>query len=188
MRTHIKNTKDIVSRYIDMFINEDDICLDATIGNGNDINRIADKIGYGGKVYGFDIQDIALENTKNLLDSQGNLDKVTLIKDGHENLDYYINEKLNFIIYNLGYLPKGDKNIKTNDTTTIISMTKALNMMATNSIMLITAYLGHPGGKDENYAVKELLSSLNQKIYNVVGYEFINQRNNPPILYAVEKL
>lgn len=185
---HIRNTKNIVTEYLNRYIEKGDICLDATVGNGNDINKIAGLVGKNGKVYGFDIQALAIDNTKELLRSHDILDRVVLIKDGHENIDHYVDESLKLIIYNLGYLPKGDKHIKTNENTTIISIKKALNLMAKKSIMLITTYIGHPGGNEENIAVNDFLSSLNQKYFNVVKYEFINQMNHPPILYAVEKL
>ena len=187
-KDHIRNTRNIVSQYLNRYIKEDDICLDATIGNGNDINRIAKLVGENGKVYGFDIQALAINNTKKTLMAQDIIDRVILIKDSHEHIDTYIEEKLNFIIYNLGYLPKGDKNIKTNEKSTIISINKALNLMASGSIMLITTYTGHPGGSSEDKAVNEFLSSLDQRVFNIVKYDFINQMNNPPILYAVEKL
>lgn len=185
---HIRNTKDIVSVYINRYVNLDNTCLDATVGNGNDICRLGKLVGKNGKVYGFDIQEIAIENTKNLLEKQDVLNRVKLITDSHENIDYYIKEKLNFVIYNLGYLPKGDKSIKTNEKSTIISIGKALNLMDNNSLMLITTYIGHLGGKSENDAVNKFLSSLNQREFNVIKYEFINQRNNPPMVYVVEKL
>ena len=185
---HVKNTKDIVSQYMYKFINLGDICLDATIGNGNDISKIAKLIGDSGKVYGFDIQNLAIENTKKLLISEKVINRAEIINDSHENIDRYVKTKLDFIIYNLGYLPKGDKNIITNVKSTIKSINKALELMDINSIMLITTYIGHLGGKDEDYAVNQLLSSLDQKAFNVLQNDFINQKNNPPKIYIVEKL
>ena len=55
----------------------------------------------------------AIERTKEKLACE-NLDKhVILILDGHENIDLYVKEEVDFVIYNLGYLPRGDKNIIT---------------------------------------------------------------------------
>ena len=185
---HVRNTKDIVYQYMNRFIRLGDICLDATIGNGNDIYKIAELVGPRGKVYGFDIQNIAIENTKKLLESKNVINRTEIINDSHENIDRYIKTKLNFIIYNLGYLPKGDKTIVTNVKSTIKSINKALNLMNINGIMLITTYIGHLGGKSEDQAVNELLSSLDQKVFNVLKNDFINQKNNPPRIYIVEKL
>lgn len=187
-KNHIRNTQNIVSKYMNFHIKEGDICLDATVGNGNDISTMAKLVGNKGKVYGFDIQDLAIGNTNKLLESQDLKDRAILIKDSHENVNNYIQEKLNFIIYNLGYLPKGDKSIKTNGTSTVSSIKKALNLMDTYSLLLITSYIGHPGGKEENISVSELLTSLDQREFNVIKFDFINQINTPPILYVVEKL
>lgn len=187
-RKLVRNTMEIASDYIHKYVKVGDICLDATLGNGNDISMIAKLVGNKGMVYGFDIQDIAIENTNTLLMSENLINRVKIINDSHENIDKYIDSKLDFIIYNLGYLPKGDKNIITNSETTIKSIRKSLNLMGSRSIMIITTYIGHPGGKEEDYAVSELLSSLNQKSYNILKNEFINQINKPPKLYIVEKL
>lgn len=185
---HVRNTKNIVSKYFMSFIKDGDVCLDATVGNGNDIAAISKLVGDHGKVYGFDIQNLAIDNTRELLKSQNTLGRTILILDSHENLDKYIRESLDFIIYNLGYLPRGDKRIITNEKSTIISIEKSLKLMRKGSIMLITAYPGHPGGMYENTAVSETLSRLKQKDFNVLKYDFINQKNDPPVLYAVEKL
>lgn len=48
-------------------------------------------------------------------------------------------------------------------------------------------YYGHPGGDYEKNQVFELTENLDQKKYNVLKYEFINQNNEPPILIAIEK-
>ena len=45
-------------------INKDDITIDATIGNGHDTAILAELSKF---VYGFDIQELALVNTTNLL-------------------------------------------------------------------------------------------------------------------------
>ena len=102
-------------------------------------------------------------------------------------LIYILRKKIDFIIYNLGYLPKGNKNIKTNKNTTSVSLKKSLDLLNDNGIILITCYIGHEGGIEEKDAVEELLKGLDQKKYNVIKYDFINQKNFPPILYGVEK-
>ncbi len=174
----------------DMFkahIRDGDVVLDATVGNGNDTLDLARLVGSKGKVYGFDIQDMAIKNTKKLLTKNNQLENVILINDNHINIDKYIDEPLNLAIYNLGYLPKGDKNLKTDASSTVISVSKALDLLKKNGILIITSYIGHPGGLEEKEALEQMLISLNQKEYNVLKNEFINQQNFPPLLYIVEK-
>lgn len=183
----IVNTLKISQDIMDKYVKEGNTVLDCTVGNGNDTLQLAKLVGKNGKVYGFDIQKKALEITLELLNSKNLSNRVELIKDSHENIDLYIKEKLDFIIYNLGYLPRGDKSITTNSHSTLISLKKSLELMKNNGIILITSYIGHEGGMDEKDSIEDLLSQLNQKRYNVVKYDFINQRNYPPILYGIEK-
>jgi len=184
----IINTNTIVKELMINAVNEGSIALDCTVGNGHDTSLLAELVGNNGKVYGFDIQNKAIKITSELLKKINLEDRVTLIGDSHENIDKYINEKLDFIIYNLGYLPSGDKSIKTNKDSTIRSIMKSLILLSNRGLMAITVYVGHIGGLDEKIAIEELLSGLNQKEYNVLKYDFINQMNNPPILYVLERL
>ncbi len=179
----LKISRDIIYKYV----KDGHTVVDCTVGNGNDTILLAKLVGLTGKVYGFDIQKEALDITLKSLTCENLDNRVRLIMDGHENIDLYIDEKIDFAIYNLGYLPKGDKNIKTNKDTTLISLKKALNLLNDNGIILITCYVGHEGGLEEKKAVEEFLINLDQKKYNVIKYDFINQRNYPPILYGVEK-
>lgn len=183
----IVNTNWIVRDLINRHVKQGNVVLDCTVGNGNDTVILAELVGPEGIVYGFDIQDLAIERTKNNLIEKNLIDRVKLIKDSHKNIDNYIEEKLDFIIYNLGYLPKGNKTIKTKKESTILSIKKALELLNKSGIILITVYLGHEGGIEEKEGIEQLLSSLNQKEFNVLKFDFINQINNPPVLYGVEK-
>lgn len=183
----IVNTLKISGDIINKYVGEGDIVLDCTVGNGNDTMQLAEMVGDTGKVYGFDIQNKALEITLESLTCENINNRVELIQDSHENIDLYIRDKLDFIIYNLGYLPKGDKSIRTTSDTTLISLKKSLDLLKANGIILITSYVGHEGGLDEKNSIEELLSKLDQKKFNVIKYNFINQKNYPPILYGIEK-
>ncbi|MGN9164119.1 class I SAM-dependent methyltransferase [Tissierellaceae bacterium HCP3S3_D8] len=182
----INNAVSIVHNLMKEHLKSGDVVLDCTMGNGKDTLLMAELVGPLGKVYGFDIQDIAIENTKDLL-KELDYNNTILIKESHEFIDRYIDEALDFIVYNLGYLPGGDKNIKTKVSTTISSIKKALKMLKPNGILCIVSYIGHDGGMEENIGISELLSELDQKTFNVLKFRFINQKNNPPILYVVEK-
>ena len=87
---HFINPVETVKKIISYYVKEGQIVLDCTVGNGNDTLFLAKLVGKTGKVYGFDIQSTAIKITKNKL-LEKNLDKrVTLINDGHENIDKYI--------------------------------------------------------------------------------------------------
>ena len=183
----LTNTVSITKFYIESHVKSGQVVLDATVGNGNDTLLLAEKIGAHGKVYGFDIQDEAMQNTTKLLKHNKLLERVDLIKDSHENIKEYISCKLDFIVYNLGYLPGGNKDIVTKPSSTIKSIEASLDLLNNNGLLLINAYIGHANGFEEKEKIENMLKSLNQKNFNVLKNTFINQKNNPPILYIIEK-
>lgn len=166
------------------------VVVDATVGNGNDILYLLKLIGREGIAYGFDIQDIAIKNTqeKIKIDNNGVVpDNCILINDGHQFLDKYVNTQVNFIVFNLGYLPKGDHNIITTPANTIIAIEKSMKILKKSGCICIATYLSHKGGMDEYDAVTDFLKQVKQEEFNISKIEFINQRNNPPVLFLIEK-
>jgi len=160
------------------------VCVDATTGNGHDTLFLADLVGEKGYVYGFDIQQQAIDMTAEKL---GNHSHVKLICDGHEKMREYIEGPVDFVIFNLGYLPKADKSITTQKDTTLFAIDAALSLLKCHGILWIVIYPGHEEGKEESSAVLDYVQTFNQKDYSVMKSEFINQRNNPPYIIAIEK-
>ncbi len=166
-----------------------DTVIDATVGNGNDTVLLAQLVGPFGKVYGFDIQEEAIANTSTKLLLTGQLEHVKLINDGHEKMTEYIpnNTQVSAVTFNLGYLPKGDKNITTLPDTTLKAIKLSLGLLRRQGIISIMVYSGHESGKIEKEAIDEFVIHLPQDEYNVLVYKFVNQKNNPPYLYVIEK-
>lgn len=178
---------EIAKNIMNAHVKPGQIVLDCTVGNGNDTRLLSLLVGEKGRVYGFDIQSVAIERTREKLKKEGLEDRVILINDSHEYIDKYIFKGLDFVIYNLGYLPKGNKEIRTNANSTLKSIEKALCLLNDNGLLLVTCYTGHEGGMEEWKALKQYFMGLNQYDYSVLELEFINQKNNPPILYGIEK-
>lgn len=178
---------EIAKVVMNMKVKNGSTTLDATMGNGNDTAFLAGLVGHEGKVFSFDVQDLALRNTKKRLEGLGLLERVELIKDSHENLDLYVEEVIDLAIFNLGYLPGGDHSIITKPSSTIIAIKKVLELLNKNGILLVVLYYGHSGGKEEKEKVEDLLRLLDQREFNVLKFDFINQKNNPPVLIGVEK-
>ncbi|WP_333887639.1 class I SAM-dependent methyltransferase [Clostridium sp.] len=168
-------------------LKEGDIAVDATMGNGNDTVFLAELVGQSGKVYGFDIQEDAIKSTQKKIIDKNLFKYVKLINDGHENMDNYISEKVKLVIFNLGYLPKGKHYITTNADTTLIALKKALNLIDKNGVVILVVYYGHEQGKYEKISLEKYSRKLDQRKYNVVKMDFINQINSPPMLMVIEK-
>lgn len=155
-------------------IKKGDIVVDATCGNGNDTLMLS---LLSKKVYAFDIQKKAIEKTKNLL-KKNNVNNVFLINDSNELIDEYLNDykgKISLVIYNLGYLPGGNKTITTNHKTTLKSVKKALDMLNNKGVILIVFY-PHEEGKKEQETVLDYLDKHN---INYVKYTNTNNVNAP---------
>lgn len=182
-----KNTVEITDYYINLFKDKIINAVDMTIGHGNDIYKIARTVDSESEILGFDISEIAVENTKKLLNEFKEYN-IKVIKDSHENIIQYTNKKLDLIIYNLGYLPKGNKNITTDYKTVITSLKYVLNALNISGIIIMTFYPGHINGKLESIEIEKFLSKINQKNYNILKYDFINQINNPPYVVVIERL
>ncbi|QIL46057.1 methyltransferase domain-containing protein [Vagococcus coleopterorum] len=166
-----------------------DTVVDATVGNGFDTLFLAELVGTDGTVIGFDIQAQAIETTlMKLKDTQ--LDKqVSLYQQGHETVSSVISkeDKIKAAIFNLGYLPKADKNIITQGPTTIQAIETLMEHLTPLGRIIIVVYYGHQGGPEEKNQVMEFVKTIPQSHFNVLSYQFINQKNQPPILLAIEK-
>lgn len=161
-------------------LNKDDIILDMTVGNGKDTLFLVKNFKF---VYGFDIQEIAIKKTKELLKEYVNY---LLINDSHLNFDKYVKEEFSGAIFNLGYLPGGSKDIHTESRVVIDTLKKVFTKIKKGGICVIVLYPGFPSGYEEANTITEYLKTLNQQDYSVLKYEFINQINNPPFVLVVK--
>jgi len=183
----LKNALYISHRIIEKVVMPGDIVVDATAGNGNDTLFLANLVGDEGKVYAFDIQDKAIENTKKRLLENDKYKNVKLIKDSHENMDKYVPDGVKAVMFNLGYLPGGDHSIGTKPSSTIKAMEKALSLLIPEGIITIVVYYGGDSGFEEKEAVMEYVKTIDYKKATVLVHEFVNQINCPPIAICIEK-
>ncbi|MBD1380216.1 tRNA (mnm(5)s(2)U34)-methyltransferase [Metabacillus arenae] len=168
-----------------------DIVIDATAGNGLDTVFLAELVGEYGHVYGFDIQEEAILNTANRLKEKDLESRATLTLDSHEMVKKHIPVKFHgqasAAIFNLGYLPGGNKAITTAPSSTILAIEEILDLLKPEGIIIIVIYHGHETGKMERDAIIQYAMSIDQKKAHVLKYQFINQANNPPFIVAIEK-
>ena len=164
-----------------------DHVVDATAGNGHDTLFLAELVGEYGHVTAFDIQKEALERTSLLLTENKMSDRVTLVHDGHQNLDRYIHEPVSAIMFNLGWLPGGDKTITTLWTTTKEAIQKALVALLPLGVCTICVYPGHAEGENEKNELAVMLSQLKPQDFNVLHHDFINAGPGAPQCYIIQK-
>lgn len=183
-----KNALHISHEIVKKVVNQGDIVVDATAGNGNDTLFLANLIGDNGKVYAFDIQDKALKNTRIKL-AQNNFNKrVQLINDGHQYMDKYVPKGIKVVMFNLGYLPGGDHFISTQAKNTIAAIETSLKLLQVKGIIMMVIYYGGDSGFDEKNAVMEYIKLLDYKKYSVLVMDYINWINCSPIAVCIEKI
>ena len=187
MENIVTNAVELAKRLCRLKLSEGDKAVDCTMGNGNDTAFLCSLVGDTGKVYAFDIQEQALKNTRQKLRESGFLDRAELILAGHETLAHYVKDQVRLIIFNLGYLPKGDHAQTTRAETTLEALRKSLELLEAGGAAILIIYPGHAEGKREKDALAEFTSALDQKAFSVLHCRFTNQVNNPPELICLEK-
>ena len=181
---------DLAHQIIAEVLTADDVVIDATVGNGHDTAFLARQVGGGGQVYGFDIQSDAIHNTESLLKAQETVDRVLLFQTGHENLSKYIplrhQNMIRAVMFNLGYLPGGDKQLTTSIESSLVAIKSAVQLISVGGRISILCYTGHPGGQEETETIKTYAQSLPNE-FDVTIQAPITKVKLPPELIIIEK-
>ena len=158
------------------------VVIDATLGRGRDTLFLAKNISVK-KIFAFDIQSQAIEESKKLFVNANVIDKIFLYNECHSKIDSFVKEKINAAIFNLGYLPSSDKKVTTNAKTTLESLQKCVELADEKFCFCVTCYRGHEGGEEEFKEVKDFF------IKNLNEYRVFGDENNlkSPILFFYRK-
>lgn len=179
MYKYVTDVSSIAHYIIKNFCNKFNVAIDATLGNGHDTDFLSKYFDF---VYAFDIQSCAVDSYESK-----NKKNVMVINDSHENLKTYVKDDVDCIVYNLGFLPGGNKNIVTKEDSTIKSLKVALDILKCGGIITVCVYQGHFEGSKEAKAIFNFIKSLPKYKYGVLVHSFVNRENNPPSLVVIEK-
>lgn len=172
-----------------------DVVVDATAGNGHDTLFLLRHVLPGGHVFAFDVQSAALEQTRENLAGDESFksapESVTLIHAGHEtiatNLPPGLRGQIRAFMFNLGYLPSGDKSKFTNTETTLTALRTASEWLAEYGLITVVCYPGHAGGDTEADAVKQWAEQLPSDAFEAQQIAFLNLDGAPPRCIVVRK-
>jgi len=171
----------LAKNYWKAHLKPNDLSIDATCGNGHDSLFLADI----SSVISIDIQVQAINNTRALLEKHGK--RGTLHNISHSEIDQIpLPQSPHLIVYNLGYLPHGDKSITTQTETTLISIQKSINLLSPKGAISITCYPGHTEGKKEE---EHLINLLKLPVYNnlnICHHRWINKTNAPSLIWILK--
>ncbi len=172
-----ENINTVAHRWLKEYLKKDFICIDATMGRGNDTYFLA---RHASKVIAFDIQKEALEATQNRCKDMNNIEYHLL---SHDQMETVVLTPVDCVVFNLGYLPYFDPTIITKAETTQKALHASWNLLKKDGILLIISYVGHEGGKKEHEIVKEFVDT-HSKCIKTYQYQ---TKENSPIAYYLKK-
>ncbi len=143
-----------------------DLAIDATCGNGHDTKAL---IEMGSRVLAYDIQEAAVEATRE------RAPKAHVQLGCHSQIPL---QPVKIVVYNLGYLPGGDKNITTRVESTLESVKRFLEVADHISI---TCYPGHEEGAREEAAILEMAAALPRE-WTISHHRWLNRLKAPSLL------
>jgi 16S rRNA C1402 N4-methylase RsmH len=178
--------------FIRKIIHPGAIAIDATVGNGHDTLFLVEQVSPSGKVFGFDIQQAAIESTQAKFLQTHNMECLMLIHASHADMSDKIpvnyHGNISVIMFNLGYLPGGDKNIITGTASTITALHSACQLLSSQGIITVMAYPGHSGGDMETAHVKNWCEQLDKEHFKIRVIYSSDNKESAPRLFVIQKL
>ena len=161
--------------------------VDATLGNGHDTLWLCGRVGDAGRVYGFDIQPEAVERTRSRLREAGLEARATLVCAGHQRMAEFVPERVDAVMFNLGWLPGAAHGVTTRMETTLEAVEAALGLLKPDGILTVCVYPGHEEGAREREALLAWAAALDDRRWDAMLRRYLNQPNDPPLLIAVRR-
>lgn len=183
----LENVQHFPKIFLSSIIVPGDIVADCTAGLGRDTKFLAELVGSQGKVYAFDIQDMAIEATRKLLVCEGLADRVEVYQTDHAQVKNIIKSEIKAAIFNLGFLPGSDHNVVTKPESTIKAINDLLELLTVRGAVAIIVYQGHKGATEEAAALNSFAASLPGRYYSVLEGRFSNQKADSPYWIIIQK-
>ena len=168
----------------DHFVDKEKLlALDLTLGNGHDFLFLLE-LGFQ-RVIGFDIQESAIEIVRNKLRQLPDLAaRAQLLQTGHENFPDHIDGELDCAMFNLGYLPHGDKSITTLADTSLFAIREAMTRLSSDGLMTVLCYPGHAQGKQELEAISAEFAKRSAG-FRIVEHQSSTPKPSSPVLFTI---
>ena len=160
------------------------VYVDFTMGRGRDTLFLC-RLAPRGRVYAFDIQQSALDQTAELL-SQNGVGNATLILDSHDRFVNYVPGEIDGGLFNLGFLPGGDRSVTTQRGSTAAAVQYAMQALKRGGALGVAVYPGHEEGRFEGEMLQGLFAGVNKKEFDIFIYRLLNV-SDAPYMMIVER-
>jgi hypothetical protein len=175
-------------RLLTLFLRSGDVVVDCTVGNGHDSLFLLGETGEEGRLFGFDIQEEALARARRRLEDAGHPpSRFSLVRASHVDVADHVPPGIGAAVFNLGYLPGGDRAVVTEGSATTEAVAKCLGLLRPEGVVSITLYYGHQGGRDEAARVIGFADGLDHGTYKVLHLTYGNLPNEPPSILLIQK-
>jgi hypothetical protein len=183
-----------------------DIVIDATCGRGHDSVQLANLV-FGaspsvhlvqdatvsqpcGELHCVDVQQEAIASTQAALMQAGFAEGVSYHCQSHARFPSTIQRgSVSAVVYNLGYLPKGNKEVISTPESSVASINAATELLLPNGFISVLAYRGHAGGNPEYTSI---ISNIAERYASEADWKisYHPASDNPlsPVLVFMEKL
>lgn len=179
---------DLAHHHWSALIKKGDLVIDATCGNGHDALILA-KLTLdeaSGRLVVMDLQKEALQQGQERLQhslSKEQCQRIEYVAGCHSSFPNTIGEGMvQLIVYNLGYLPGGDKAKTTTTSSTLKSLQNALALISPGGAISITCYPGHTEGAAEEAALLAFAATLSPTQWSCCHHRWLNRNASPSLL------
>ncbi|MCF7675630.1 MAG: methyltransferase domain-containing protein [Akkermansiaceae bacterium] len=164
-------------------LQEGDLVIDATAGNGHDTEFLAARVGATGRVLAFDVQAAAIGAARARVETAGWRERVVFYEESHARLAFRAEPgSVAVVMFNLGYLPGHDHQRTTCAESTLEGLAGAVGVLKPGGVLTVVCYPGHPEGAREVEAVEAWLAGLTESGWRVARYGAIGTRRPAPFL------
>lgn len=164
-----------------------DWVIDATCGSGFDCLYLTTLVPQG-KIIALDVQELAIQKSSLLIRDKQPQANVDFFLQSHETFPSIgYSHPIRLIVYNLGYLPSGDRSIVTQAASSLKSIQEASHLLCPGGALSVMCYPGHEEGKSEEAALASYFSSLPTHLWHVCHHKW-PQRPHTPSLFLAQKI
>lgn len=178
------------------------LLVDATAGNGQDSLFLAQNAPPGARLLCLDVQESAVRATRALLAGHGLADMARVLQRGHEDLAAILEElapagaehapsdapPLGCVVFNLGWLPGGPRNMTTTPDKSLTALEAALSALAPGGCISLHCYTGHAGGAEEAALLARRVRELPPRRWRVLSLTDVNRPERVESLLLLERL